>query len=61
MSVSATTMIQTYLNKMFHVNAFYLHQFIGDFFSSLLVCFLLFFSRRSVHASLFLLRRQLSL
>jgi len=43
MSVSATTMIQTYLNKMFHVNAFYLYQFIGDFFNSLLVFFCCFF------------------
>lgn len=54
MSISATIMIQTYLNKMFHVNALYLYQFIGDFecfmFSSLLVCFFFF---RKVHASLF--------
>lgn len=43
MSISATIMIQTYLNKMFHVNALYLYQFIGDVecfvFTSLLVCF----------------------
>lgn len=46
MSISATIMIQTYLNKMFHVNALYLYQFIGDFecflFSSLLACFFVF-------------------
>lgn len=31
MNFPATIMIQTYLNKMFHVNALFMYPFIGDF------------------------------